>query len=139
MRLLGATDTILPYACDYGRYILAAAPLMCASFTMNNMLRYEGKAAFAMIGLTAGGILNILLDPLFIFVFDMGIAGAALATALSQGVSFCLLLAMFLFGKSQLHLSVRLIGRDLPGLKNILACGLPSLPVRRWPAWPPLF
>ena len=63
---------------------------------------------------------------LFIFVFDMGIAGAALATALSQGVSFCLLLAMFLFGKSQLHLSVRLIGRDLPGLKNILACGLPS-------------
>lgn len=126
MRLLGATDTILPYACDYGRYILAAAPLMCASFTMNNMLRYEGKAAFAMIGLTAGGILNILLDPLFIFVFDMGIAGAALATALSQCVSFCLLLAMFLVGKSQLRLSVRLIGRDLPGLKNILACGLPS-------------
>ena len=100
MRLLGATDTILPYACDYGRYILAAAPLMCASFTMNNMLRYEGKAAFAMIGLTTGGILNILLDPLFIFVFDMGIAGAALATALSQCVSFCLLLAMFLVGKS---------------------------------------
>ena len=126
MRLLGATDTILPYACDYGRYILAAAPLMCASFTMNNMLRYEGKAAFAMIGLTTGGILNILLDPLFIFVFDMGIAGAALATALSQCVSFCLLLAMFLVGKSQLRLSVRLIGRDLPGLKNILACGLPS-------------
>ena len=126
MRLLGATETILPYACDYGRYILLAAPLMCSSFTMNNILRYEGKASYAMIGLTTGGLLNIALDPVFIFGLELGIAGAAIATALSQCVSFCLLLAMFLTGKSQLRLSARLITRRPEELGRILACGLPS-------------
>ena len=126
MRLLGATETILPYACEYARYILLAAPLMCASFSMNNILRFEGKAAYAMVGLTAGGLLNIALDPLFIFGLGMGIAGAAAATALSQCVSFCLLLAMFLGGKSQLRLSVRLAGRGFGRLGEILACGMPS-------------
>lgn len=83
MYLLGSTDTILPYATEYARYILAAAPLMSVSFVMNNILRYEGKAAFAMIGITFGGLLNVALDPLFIFVLKMGVAGAGMATALS--------------------------------------------------------
>ena len=88
MRILGATDTILPYARDYAQYILFGAPIMGASFVMNNDLRAEGKAVLSMVGITAGGVLNILLDPLFIFVFDMGIAGAAVATLISQCVSF---------------------------------------------------
>ena len=67
MMLLGSTETILPHACAYARYILLAAPIMMSSLVMNNILRYEGKASFAMIGLVTGGLLNIALDPLFIF------------------------------------------------------------------------
>ena len=67
MMLLGSTDTILPHACAYARPILIAAPLMMSSLVMNNILRYEGKASFAMIGLVTGGVLNIVLDPIFIF------------------------------------------------------------------------
>ena len=84
MRLLGATETILPYAQSYAAYIFLGAPFMCTSFVMNNLLRSEGKAAFAMVGITAGGVLNIALDPLFIFTFGLGTAGAAIATSLSQ-------------------------------------------------------
>ena len=84
MTFLGSTATILPYAKQYGLYILIAGPAMCTSCVMNNILRYEGLARLAMIGLTSGGILNIALDPLFIFVFKMGISGAGLATAVSQ-------------------------------------------------------
>ena len=100
MMLLGSTETILPHACAYARYILLAAPIMMSSLVMNNILRYEGKASFAMIGLVTGGLLNIALDPLFIFGLGMGTAGAGLATALSQTISFCILLSMFLRGKT---------------------------------------
>lgn len=89
--LLGATDTILPYAKSYLRIILIGAPWMTASIVLNNQLRYQGSAAYGMIGITAGAVLNIALDPLLIFVFDMGIAGAALATIISQLVS-CIIL-----------------------------------------------
>ncbi len=94
--LLGSTDTILPYACDYMRYILLAAPFMTGSFALNNQLRFQGRATYAMIGITTGGILNMILDPLFIFVFDMGVAGAAVATMISQMVGFTILLIMVL-------------------------------------------
>ena len=91
MLLLGSTETILPHACAYARPILIAAPLMISSLVMNNILRYEGKANFAMIGLVTGGVLNILLDPVFMFVLGLGTAGAGIATALSQTVSqFCI-------------------------------------------------
>ena len=100
MMLLGSTETILPHACAYARYILLAAPIMMSSLVMNNILRYEGKASFAMIGLVTGGLLNIALDPLFIFGLGMGTAGAGLATALSQTISFCILLSMFLRGQN---------------------------------------
>ena len=90
-RLLGSTETILPYAADYIRLILIGAPYMAASLVLNCQLRFEGSAFYGMIGLTAGGILNLILDPVFIFACDMGISGAALATVLSQLASFCLL------------------------------------------------
>lgn len=91
-RLLGSTETILPYAKDYLRIILIGAPYMTASFVLNNQLRFQGSAAYGMIGIVAGAILNVGLDPLLIFTFGMGIRGAALATIISQFVSFCLLL-----------------------------------------------
>ena len=89
---LGATKTIAPYAQDYARYILFAAPFMMTSFVMNNILRAQGSAFFAMVGITTGGILNMVLDPLFIFGFHMGISGAAVATMVSQMISFGILL-----------------------------------------------
>lgn len=126
MRLLGSTDTILPYAMDYGRWILIAAPAMTASCVLNNILRYEGMATLAMVGLTTGGILNMALDPLFIFTFDMGIGGAGLATALSQYVSFGILLSMFLRKKTQSRLSLRLVAKGFATIGDIILTGLPS-------------
>ena len=95
MKVLGSTDTILPYASDYGRFILIAGPAMTTSCVMNNILRYEGMANLAMIGLATGGILNIFLDPLFIFTFNMGISGAGVATAVSQYIGMAILLSVF--------------------------------------------
>ena len=89
--MLGATETILPYARDYARYILIGAPWMVGSLVMNNLLRFEGNSSQAMLGITTGGILNMILDPIFIFGLNMGVGGAALATIVSQGVSFCIL------------------------------------------------
>ena len=84
---LGSTPTIAPYARTYITYILFSAPFMCSGFTMNNILRYEGRAALGMIGLMTGGILNMACDPIFMFALDMGIAGAGIATAISQFIS----------------------------------------------------
>ena len=89
---LGATQTIAPYAQDYARYILIGAPFMMTSFVMNNILRSQGNAVFAMVGITVGGILNMILDPLLIFGLNMGISGAAIATKVSQMISFAILL-----------------------------------------------
>lgn len=127
MRLMGSTDTILPYARDYGRFILITTPIMMASFVFNNILRYEGKAYLAMIGLGTGGILNIALDPIFIYKFHMGISGAGFATAISQCVSFCILLSMFLRGKTQSKLSFSRFTSHLSMLPLIIQTGLPSL------------
>ena len=126
MRLLGATPTILPYAESYAQFILFAAPVLCASFVLNNILRGEGKAALAMVGIATGGVLNIALDPLFIFVFDLGIAGAAIATALSQCVSFLILLLCFVKGKSDVRLHVKSISRNIKVYARILKVGFPS-------------
>lgn len=127
MNVLGATPTILPYARDYARYILLGSAIMAASFVMNNLLRAEGKATFSMIGLALGGILNIVLDPVFIFVFDLGIAGAAIATLISQTISFFILLAFFLLKKSEIRLTPKNISRKGSDYAAILKTGLPSL------------
>ena len=127
MYLLGSTETILPYAKQYAFFILCGAPFFVGSCVLNNILRYEGMSLFAMIGLVSGGLLNMVLDPLFIFVFHMGTAGAGLATALSQGVSFCILLFMFLSGKTACHLRLRNFTRDFRDIVKIITTGLPSL------------
>ena len=126
MMLLGSTETILPHACAYARPILIAAPLMISSLVMNNILRYEGKASFAMIGLVTGGVLNIALDPLFMFVFGLGTAGAGIATALSQSISFCILLSMFLRGKTVSQFRLSAVTREARDFGRILLGGAPG-------------
>ena len=126
MRVLGATPTILPYARDYARYILFGAPVMCASFVLNNILRGEGKAMLAMVGIGLGGVLNIGLDPLFIYTFGLGIAGAAIATLLSQCVSFAILLSCFLRRKSAVRLHIGQVSRKAEVYARIIKTGMPS-------------
>ncbi len=126
MRILGSTETILPYAKDYGIYILIATPFTMASFALNNILRYEGKALFAMIGLTIGGVLNMIGDPILIFGCKMGVAGAGLATAISQMIGFFILLSMFLRGKTLSKLSLKLAKEHPKGIFQIMATGFPS-------------
>lgn len=126
MMMLGSTETILPYARDYGIYILIAAPVTMTSFALNNILRYEGKAFFAMIGLTIGGVLNIIGDPLLIFGLNMGVAGAGLSTAISQLVGFSILLSMFLRGKTQSRISIKYAKENPKGIFTIMATGFPS-------------
>ena len=127
IRLLGATETILPYAVEYARYVLYVAPVMAASFVLNNLLRAEGKTKLSMVGIGCGGLLNIGLDPLFIFVFDWGMKGAAIATAVSQCISFAILLSFFLCKKTILRLSARYITADVSIYKAFLGNGMPSL------------
>ncbi len=127
LRMFGSTETILPYARDYAWIILLGAPVMCASFVLNNVTRAEGQAVTAMVGLTAGGLINILLDPLLILTFDMKVAGAALATVLSQCVSFFILLSFYLRGKSILSISPKQISRKLSDYGLIVKTGLPTV------------
>ncbi len=95
MKLLGSTDTILPYAKQYGFCVLIMCPIVVCSFVLNNNLRYEGKAFYAMIGLVTGSIINILGDYLLIKVFPLGVLGAGIATAVSQFISFLILFHFF--------------------------------------------
>ena len=128
MRMLGATETILPFAEAYSRYIFLACPFMIGSFVMNNILRSEGKAFYAMVGITTGGVLNIALDPLFIFVFGLGTAGAAIATAISQFISFIILRMAVITGKSEADIVISRIRHFQPSmLLSVIKTGLPSL------------
>jgi putative MATE family efflux protein len=123
---LGATESILPYAKEYARYILYVAPVMTASFVLNNLLRAEGKTKLSMIGILGGSILNIALDPLFIFAFGFGIQGAAAATAVSQCVGFVILLFFFIRKKTILRLSFKNLSADVSLYREFIANGMPS-------------
>ena len=123
---LGATETILPHALDYLPYILMGAPLMTASFTLNNLLRFQGSAFYGMIGMASGAVLNIILDPILIFGFDMGVRGAAVATLVSQFVSFCLLIAGS-GRRGNIRLRFRNFSPSLAAYREILRGGFPSL------------
>ena len=126
MKLLGSTDTILNDAKTYGFFILIAAPAMCSSCVLNNILRYEGKATFAMIGLTSGGILNMCVDPILIFGLNMGTAGAGLSTTISQYISVVILLWPFLTGKTVTKINIRYFTKKAAVVFNIITTGLPS-------------
>lgn len=126
LRLLGSTDTILPYAREYGFCVLVMAPVVICSFVLNNNLRYEGKAFYAMIGLVTGGIINIFGDYLFIKVFELGVLGAGLATALSQLISFLILL--YFYNKmAQGSIKLRFMSKRLKTYLTICRVGFPAL------------
>ncbi len=127
MRLLGATETMLPYAKDYTRIILIGAPVMCSSFVLSAILKSEGEARLSMIGLTAGGLVNIALDPLFIFTLGLGIKGAALATVISQGVSLVILAVLFLRGRSIVKLKASLVSKKFSVYWELVKIGFPTI------------
>ena len=125
-RLLGAPAAVVPYANDYLRYIVVATPFMMSALTLNNQLRLQGNARLGMVGIVSGAILNIALDPLFIFVFDMGVSGASLATAVSQLFAWCLLLHGT-FRPESVHIKLRDFKPSWRVYYEIFRGGLPSL------------
>jgi len=127
VRLLGSTDTILPYARVYAAFILIAAPFMTSSCVLNNILRYEGRAAFAMVGLATGGILNIFGDWVLMRILGLDVLGAGVSTAVSQIISFFILLSMFLRGKTASKLSIKCITTWWDDVLLICKTGLPSM------------
>ena len=127
VRFLGATETIAPYAKDYATYIFYAAPFMMGSLAMNNLLRFEGLSIYGMVGITTGGILNMVLDPLLIFGFGLGTSGAAIATAISQFVSFTILLIMTNTKDAAISIHPRNFRPTARMYGRIFYMGLPSL------------
>ena len=127
VRFLGATETIAPYAKAYATYIFYATPFMMSSFVMNNLLRFQGLAMYGMVGITTGGILNMILDPILIFGLNLGTAGAAIATGISQTVSFTILLIMCNTRPGAISISLRRFRPTLRMYGRILYNGLPSL------------
>ena len=127
LEMLGSTGTIAPYAKIYVSYIAIAAPFFTSSLTMNNLLRYEGKAKLGTVGMMTGAVLNIGLDAFLMIGLKKGIAGAGIATASSQFVSFCILLFMFLSGRTQRQIAISKFTRSWKVVWNVLATGFPSL------------
>lgn len=123
---LGSTPTILPYTEKYLGIILLGAPFMTASLVLNNQIRFQGNAAYAMVGIVSGAVINVILDPILIFVFDMGISGAALATVISQICSFSLLLYMGRKG-GNIRIRFKNFTPSLAFIKEIIGGGTPSL------------
>ena len=127
LSVLGAKDVaIMEYAKDYGMWILISCPFIICSLVLNNVLRYEGKAFYAMFGLTTGGILNILGDYVLIKIFDLKVYGAGLSTAVSQMISFIILLVLYI-KYAQSRISLKLIAKEGEVYLNIFKMGLPSL------------
>ena len=124
--LLGSTPTILPYAREYLRIILIGTPFMMSSFVLNNQLRFQGSASYAMVGIVTGAAVNIVLDPVFIFVFKMGVAGAALATVLSQVISFIMLYIGSMHG-GNIRIRIKNFNPSFSSLYEIARGGFPSL------------
>lgn len=127
VRFLGAYDNSVPYAVSYAKYLLIAAPFTAPSFVLNQCLRSEGSPVYSMIGIAAGSVLNIGLAPLFIFTFDLGIAGAGMATAISKFISFCILIYPYIRKRTVLRLSIKNISYRSDIVRETLLMGLPSL------------
>lgn len=123
--IMGSTKTILPYACGYMKYILISAPFMIGSFVLNNQLRFQGRATYSMIGITTGGVLNIILDAIFIMGFEKGVEGAAAATMISQCVSFVIL--VFMASKKGIGISPKYFCFKGYYYKEMFRGGVPSL------------
>ena len=124
--LLGATKTTKALAGGYLKIILLGSPFILGSFVLNNQLRYQGSAIYSMVGIVSGSLLNIALDPLFIFKFNMGVNGAALATIISQFIGFIILIAGTCRGEN-IRISFKAFKPNRQNLSEIFKNGLPSL------------
>ena len=127
MRLMGSTDTILPFSKNYGFYILISGPALVGSCVLNNVMRYEGRAVLAMFGLVTGGVLNMIGDPILMFGLGLGIDGAGLSTAISQYISFGILLYMVFSKRTISRLSLWYRSNDPDVTLSIMRVGFPSL------------
>lgn len=127
LKLLGATDSILPYAATYAGIYIVSCIFNVFNVTMNNIVTSEGAAKTTMCALLTGAVLNIALDPLFIYVFDLGVAGAAIATAISQVVSTCVYLTYILRKKSVFHFRVKDCTYSKEIMSEIFKIGIPTL------------
>lgn len=127
MVLCGATETILPYAYDYAFWIILATPFYSATFVLSAIVRQEGNVRLSVIGTIAGAVVNCILDPILIFVFDLGIVGAAVATSLSQIVSFAILFSHMAGGKCVLKLNWKFFSPKWEIISDILKIGSPDL------------
>ena len=124
--LLGATQTTKAEASGYLKYILLGAPVILGSFVLNNQLRYQGSAIYSMAGIVSGSIINIALDPLFIFTLDLGVKGAAIATVISQVIGFVILLGGTFKGEN-IRINPKYFSLKKEIIGGILKNGLPSL------------
>ncbi|MCR4657701.1 MAG: MATE family efflux transporter [Lachnospiraceae bacterium] len=124
--LIGATDTTLNDTIAYMRIILLGAPFMMGQFVINNQLRFQGSAMYAMVGLMCGAVINIGLDPLLILVFHMGVSGAAIATVCGQLVSFIVLFSRTRIGEN-IRFSVHNVKICRYYILEIINGGVPSL------------
>lgn len=127
MYLLGSSDTILPFAEEYCFFILVGFPIMCLSIVLATILRYEGKSGLATMGIASGAVLNIVLDPLFIFWLDMGVGGASLATLISQVVGFIILWRYFAQGRTETKIRLASVRGSWAILRRVCVMGTPSL------------
>lgn len=127
LKLLGATDSILPFAATYAGIYIVSCIFNVFNVTMNNIVTSEGAAKTTMCALLTGAVLNIALDPLFIYVFDLGVAGAAIATAISQVVSTCVYLTYILRKKSVFHFRVKDCTYTKETMSEIFKIGIPTL------------
>lgn len=125
-RLLGSTETILPHAVEYLKYVMVGAPFLMGSFVLNNQLRFQGNAVYGVVGMGIGAVLNVALDPIFIFTLKMGVGGAALATALSQMVGFVILIVLNR-KKGSVPVSFKSFKPSLYLFQEMFRGGLPSL------------
>ncbi len=127
LNVLGCSETMLEYAKSYSFYILLAAPISCSTFVMNNTVRAQGNAGIAMVGMSAGAIVNMILDPVLIFTCNMGTGGASLATAISQLISFLIFAYVFISKKSIVDISIKNISKNPKDYLHVLATGLPTI------------
>ena len=127
LKLLGSTDSILPFASTYASIYIVSCIFNVFNVTMNNIVTSEGAAKTTMCALLTGAVLNIALDPLFIYVFDLGVAGAAIATAISQVVSTCVYLTYILRKKSVFHFRVKDCTYTKETMSEIFKIGIPTL------------
>lgn len=127
LRLIGCTDTMLSYGRGYAMVILIFAPMVCAKYVVNNAMKSEGHIKFSMYANVSGAVINVILDPIFIFVLGWGTMGAALATSISEFISLLVLASQFVLKKTVIKIKLKYISRDLRLYGQIVTTGIPTV------------